>query len=101
MSIRPCPKAVTYTERDGRTVSKGEVSKEVMLDDEYPWGDFKKVLQELRFNGRKGVFIRFGYYVKDHNAPDSEYRWAGQTSAIIQKNKFLRLIEKAKREGIL
>jgi len=58
-------------------------------------------LQEVHFEGERRTFVRLGYYVKDRASPDSDYRWGSQTGLIIPKDKFLKLLEKGRRAGIL
>jgi outer membrane usher protein FimD/PapC len=100
VGIRPLPRQVNWIERDGKTIKKATVTKEAWVVEEFPWGDFYKVLQEIR--SEKGdKFLRFGYYVKDYNAPEKEYGWGGQTSMAIKKGSLTRLLQRAKKQRIL
>lgn len=101
MAIRPIPRTVRFRERDRRTKQEGRVTKEARIFDSYPWGDFVKVLQEIRFEGRPSPFVRLGYYFKPHGSSDAKYRWGSQTGLIIPRAKFLELLRKGRREGIL
>ncbi len=102
MGIRDPPKPIEYTERDGKTKFTGMVVNEERIVEQYKWGDFCKVLQEIKKDGDKITdYLRLGYYVKDHRAPYTKYRWGSQTGQIIQKKNFSKLIRKAKRRGIL
>lgn len=99
MAITPLPRRVKYKERDGKTETEGWVVKEAYLDEEYPFGDFHKLIQLIDFKGKEAV--RFGYYVKDHGAPESKYKWGSQTTFILHKKNFKELVKRAQAHGIL
>jgi len=91
-----------WRERDG-TLTKGRVLREVSVRESFPWGDYRKVVQliELHMVGGKEVrrphrVIRFGYYVKDHRAPTKRYRWGSQTTLIVRKVNFRKLIQEVR-----
>lgn len=84
-------------------MTKGTVVREVSAKESFPWGDYYKVIQlmELRMVGGKKVtrphhVVRFGYYVKDHRAPAKRYRWGSQTTLIVSRTSFRKLIRKAR-----
>jgi hypothetical protein len=99
MAIAPLPRRVRYKERDGKTKTEGWVIREASLDEEYPFGDFHKLIQLIDFKGKEAV--RLGYYVKDHGAPSSEYKWGSQTTFILHKRDFKELMKRAKTLSIL
>lgn len=82
MGIKPLPRDVYIPERDNKTESIGQVIDEVILDSSYEWGDFRRLIQLIEWED-KSKSIRFGYYVKDHDAPDSDYIWGSQNALII------------------
>src|SRR2546428_6458396 len=101
MAIRELPRPIKYTERDGKTKVIGTVEKEVWVTDNFEFGTFRKLLQDIRFKHRKESFIRLGYYVKDHRAPNSKFQWGSQTTFILSKRKFKKLLGEARKQGII
>jgi hypothetical protein len=100
MVIRPLPRTVHWTQRDRKTKMTGKVVKEAAVVEKFEWGDYCKVIQEVKDDSGKS-FIRFGYYKKNHNAPDEEYSWGSQSSLAISKKNLLRLLRLAKAGGII
>ena len=101
MGIRPLPRNVTWKERDGKTIVEGKVIAEATVDDSYEHGDFRRVLQIIRKKGEDTDTIRIGYYVKDKGASEDKWHWGSQTTFMTSKASFEKLIEKAKKRGII
>lgn len=101
MAITQIPRDVKWKERKGNIKFKGSVIKEVQETESYPEGDFCRVLQVIRKEGEQEDLIRFGYYVKDQGAPETEYMWGSQTTFISKRSTFDKLMEKAKMKGLL
>ena len=101
MAIKDVPKRAYWTERDGKTRVSATVLDEVRIVEPNEHGDFCRVLQSIQKDGDSESFIRIGYYVKDHNAPDEKYKWGSQTTVMISRDALEELIKKAKHKGIL
>ncbi len=101
MAIKPLPRKIRYTERDGTTKVTGIVEKEVWIRDNHEFGSFRKLIQQVRFDHRKRKYVRLGYYVKDRGVADSKYLWGSQFTFILSKTKFRELLKEAKRQGII
>ncbi len=101
MAIKPLPRPVSYMERDGKTKRSGKIEREVGIGDVVKYGIYRKLLQEVQFDHRKEKYIRLGYYVKNCGAPDADFRWGSQTTFIITKTKFRKLLKDAKKKGII
>jgi hypothetical protein len=99
MGKSPLPRGVEYFERDKRTKTKGKVIKEAFFSEEYAFGDFHKVIQLIEFPD--GEWIRLGYYVKDHGAPDEKFAWGSQTTFMLRKIDFETLLGRARSNGII
>lgn len=101
MTIKPLPRPVNYEGRATKKNLKGFVTKEVYYNQlNTKEGDFRKVIQLVVWsNGKKEV--RFGYYVKDSDKDEKDWRWGSQTTFTLPLEKAKILIEKAKKEGIL
>jgi hypothetical protein len=83
MAIKPIPRDVNFTERDDATVSVGKVIKVISVDETFDFGDYRKEAQLIEWeDGSKS--IRFGYYMKDHGAPENQYQWGSQTALILK-----------------
>ena len=100
MGIKPLPREVRWTERDKKTKKVGRVVKEAAIVERFPWGDYYKVVQEIREDSGKS-FIRFGYYKKNHGEPDKAYTWGSQTTLAIQRENLRKLLSLAKDKGII
>lgn len=101
MAIKPIPRNVKWTERNKKDKLTGKVIKEVQETENYSWGDFCRVIQVIRKDGEAEDLIRLGYYVKNAGFPDSKYMWGSQTTFITKRSTFDKLLQKAKKEGLL
>ena len=103
MAISKLPRKVfhKYRKKKGKKFLFGEVIDEVYLDQKSTrQGDYRKMLQLIvKPDGTKE--IRLCYYVKDSGKPESEYHWGSQTTFQIGVEGFEKLLNKAKKKGIL
>jgi hypothetical protein len=90
MGISHLPRKVEWTERDRNHKFEGKVKCEVDVDEIFEWGDYKKLIQLIESKDGKRL-IRFAYYVKDHGAPDKEYKFASQTTLVIHPENARKL----------
>jgi hypothetical protein len=107
LGITTLPRKTQWKERDG-TLTKGRVVREVSVRESFPWGDYYKVVQlmELHMVGGKALrrpdqVVRFGYYVKDHGAPKKKYGWGSQTTLIVSKANFRKLIQRVRNTSFV
>jgi hypothetical protein len=104
MAISKLPRKLKIFGRTTKEKYEGEVIDEVFEDQPTEDGVFRKMIQLVRWKGdRKGedYFIRFGYYVKDKNQPDKKFMWGSQTSFLAPRKLVRKLLNKAKKKGIL
>ena len=98
MGISPLPRKVEWTERDGKTKFKGKVVDEVYVDEEFDWGDYRKMIQLIETeNGEK--IIRFAYYIKNHGAPEKEFAFGSQNTLVLKQENARKLFEEARKKG--
>lgn len=94
MSIKPLPRNVKFTERDAKTRTRGKVIDVSFINEKFKWGDYRKEAQLIQWeNGAKS--LRFGYYVKNHGTPESEYSWGSQTTLILKVENAERFLRQA------
>lgn len=103
MAISKLPRKIyhKYRKDKGKKFLFGEVIDEVFIDQKSTkQGDYRKMIQLIRkTNGTKE--IRLCYYVKDGGKPEKEYHWGSQTTFQIGIEKFEKLLNKAKKKGII
>lgn len=92
--IRKLPRIVRFIERDGKTEFRGKVIDERYVDEEYPWGDFRKLVQVIKKDTGGDKFVRFYYYKKDHGAPKKDFMPGAQMTLILPIEKAEELLIK-------
>jgi hypothetical protein len=106
MAITPLKRWSSWKERNGSR-SEGWVTDEVHVEEQASWGDYWQCVQLIKLDKAGGksckrpeYVIRFGYYYKNHKAPDREYRWGSQNTLIISKENLRRLLRQAEKKGL-
>jgi len=75
MGISPLPRRVKFDDY------RGNVIDEVWVQEDYPNGDFRFFIQQIRWdNGSES--IRFAYYTKPHGSGDSQWNFANRAPNI-------------------
>lgn len=95
-------KEVVCTEPDG-SVYKGKIIDVVTTSSSIDSPDEKTVyvLQKIQFEDRRKPLLRFGYYITGKKG-SKKGRWVwGQFSPIITSGDFKKLLNKAKKKGII
>ena len=104
MAITKLPRKVRYELRQnkGNHFFLGEVIQEVSVDEinTIQNGDYRHVMQLIQREDDT-YDIRMGYYVKNNDASDSEYRWGSQTTFHAPVEIFMKLLDKAKQEKLI
>lgn len=96
--VRNTPKPTYYSYPEEKKL-KGMVVKEVGEERKGKVaGDYYMVIQLIKYPD-KSVNVRFGYYRKGPGG--KKYTWGSQTTFDAPLDFTKRLIEKAKKEGIL
>ncbi len=98
MGIKKLPRKVSWCERDKKTIFHGEVKKEVIIKEEYEFGDYSKMIQLIESDEGEKV-IRFTYYAKPHGSDNSEYIYAPRPLVVSQENA-RKLFRDAKDKGL-
>ncbi len=101
MGIRPVPKKAIWYTPDKKKKMKGTVIKEEWIEEHYPHGDYRKVIQLIKPDEGGEDIIRLGYYLKRKDESDGEYHWGSQTTIMMPKTNFQKLIEKAQKSEII
>ena len=95
--IKKLPRKVSWCERDKKTIFRGEVKKEVIIKEEYEFGDYSKMIQLIESDRGEKV-IRFTYYLKPRGSDSSKYRYVPRPLVVTQENA-RELFRKAKDKG--
>jgi len=97
MGIKKLPRKAEWRERDNNTMFRGTVVDEVSVVEEFDFGDYCKMVQLIETEN--GNVIRFGYYIKPHGSPDSEYTWGSQTTLVVRPENARKLLDEANKRG--
>ena len=97
MGIKKLPRKAEWRERDNNAVFRGTVVDEVSIVEEFNFGDYCKKIQLIETEN--GNVIRFGYYIKPHGSPDSEYMWGSQTTLVVRPENARNLLDEAQKKG--
>ena len=98
MGIKELPREAKWRERDKKTWFKGRVLKEVIIEEEYEFGDYSKRIQLIESDKGEKV-IRFAYYVKSHGSDDSEYGYGSQQTLVVRQENARKLFDEANKRG--
>ena len=97
--ISPLPRLVRFKRRKTKEWWEARVIDEVSVLEEYPHGDYTKMIQLLEKTDDKSKWIRFFYYVKDHGKLDEKYRGGAQATLIVKQENASKLFDEAKKKG--
>jgi hypothetical protein len=101
MTVRPVPKKAVWYTPDKKKRMTGTVIKEKWIEEHYPHGDYLKTIQVIKPDDGGEEIIRMGYYLKRKGQPFKKYHWGSQTTIMMPKKNFKKLIEKAQKSEII